>query len=179
MSQDQIAVAAQRVALLEQSEQAAQTEAQQARDRIAGLMQRRADIAAEISAIRGSRPASDITDTEAARIHVLGLDQLDIEPLIESATNAANDAATKVNAESMALGVARRDLAMATRSVEIKAVEAKVREAEKVMMAGIAELGALKREAGANWRTAGDVYRLGFHADRFVRLGVVPPQEAV
>lgn len=179
MSQDQIAIAAQRVALIEQAEQAANLEAQQARDRIAGLMQRRADIAAEISAIRGSRPAGEVTDTEAARIHVLSLDQLDIEPLIESATNAANEAAAKVQAESMALGVARRDLQLATKRVEIEAIEAKVREAEKVMMSGIAELGALKREAGANWRTAGEVYRLGFHADRFVRLGVVPPQEVV
>lgn len=177
MSQDQIAIAAQRVALIEQAEQAANLEAQQARDRIAGLMQRRADIAAEISAIRCSRPAGEVTDAEAARIHVLSLDQLDIEPLIESATNAANDAASKVQAESMALNVARRDLQMAIKRVEIEAVEQQARAAEKKLMQAIAELGVLKREAGFNWRVASDVYRPGYDLDRLTRLGVVPPVE--
>lgn len=96
---------------------------------------------------------------------------------------AANEAGWKSGKHAaqwgatLALGVARRDLSMATKRAEIEAVEAKVREAEKLMMAGIAQLGVLKREAGYDWRSGIDVYRFGFHADRFARLNVVPPVE--
>lgn len=178
MNENQIQVAATRVALVEQSVQAAQDEAQQARDRLAGLIDRSRAVTEEISAIRGSRPAGELKDTEAARVHVLSLDAIDLQPLIEAATNAANEAGAKVQAETMALDVAKRDFKMATLRVETEAVEMKARNAEKVLMAAISELGALKRRAGVNWRTAGDVYRLGHDADRFVRLGVVPPTEA-
>lgn len=177
MTQDQIKVAAQRVALTEQAVQAAESEAKAASERQSALFVRRDGIAKEISKIRGNRPANELTDTDAARVHVLGLDAIDILPLIEQAANAVHEANIKLNAESMALGVAQRDFRMATKRVELEAVEAKAREAEKVMMRAIAELGALKREAGFNWRTGSDVYRIGYDADRFVRLGVVPPAE--
>jgi len=178
MNENQIQVAATRVALVEQSVQAAQDEAQQARDRLAALIDRNKTVTEEISTIRGSRPAGELKDAEAARVHVLSLDAIDLQPLIEAATNAANEASVKVQAETMALDAARRDLRLATLRIETEAVEQKARDAEKVLMAAIAELGALKRKAGINWRVASDVYRPGYDLDRLTRLGVVPPQEA-
>lgn len=177
MNQDQITVAAQRVALAEQAVQAAETESKATSERQSALFARRDGIASEISTIRGNRAASELTDAEAARVYVLNLDAIDILPLIEQAANATNEASAKLNAESMALGVARRDLQMATKRVEIEAVEAEARKAEKALMRAIAELGVLKRESGFNWRTGSDVFRLGHDADRFTRLGVVPPAE--
>lgn len=177
MNQDQITFSAQRVALTEQAVQAAETEATTASERQTALFARRDAIAAEISTIRGNRPAGELTDADAARVHVLSLDAIDILPLIEQAANAVHEAVANLNAESMALGVAQRDFRMATKRVEVEAVEAKAREAEKALMHAVAELGVLKREAGFNWRTGSDVYRIGYDADRFVRLGVVPQAE--
>lgn len=176
-NQDQISIAAQRVAAIELSVQAAEAEAKTAGERLSALFARRDAIAREISDIRGSRLAGEVPDSEAARVHLLSLDQLDIQPLIESATNMANKSAAKVQAESMALTVARRDLQMATKRAEIEAVEQQARAAEKKLMQAIAELGELKREAGFNWRVASDVYRPGYDLDRLTRLGVVPPVE--
>jgi hypothetical protein len=178
MNQDQISIAATRVALVEQSVQAAEADAQQARDRLAALIDRRGDITKEISTIRGNRPAGELKDSEDARVHVLSLDEIDLHPLIEAASNAAIDAAAKVQAETMALGVARHDLTLATLRVEAEAIEQKARDAEKVLVAAIAELGALKRKAGINWRVASDLYRVGYDLDRLTRLGVIPPVEA-
>lgn len=179
MNENQIQVAATRVAIVEQSMQATQDEAQQARDRLAGLIDRSKAVAEEISTIRGNRPAGELKDSEAARVHVLSLDAIDLQPLIEAATNAANDASAKVQAETMALDVAKRDFKMATLRIEIEAIEQKARGAEKALIAAIAELGALKRRAGINWRVASDIYRPGYDLDRLTRLGVIPTVEAV
>lgn len=176
MNIDAIQSAANRVALQEQALQEASAKAEATRERLSALYQRRDAIAAEISSIRSSFPPGEIPEDKAARAYCLGLDAEDLEGVIAKATQEANDAAAAIDAESMALSVAQRDFKQATAHAEIKAIEAKVREAERAMMSGIAHLYKLKREAGAFVRSMSDIYRPGNDFDRMVRLGAIPPE---
>lgn len=134
-------------------------------------------LADERAAIQRARDKDDSDDEKTgARLALITADAERLGELLIPASDATRQAAQAVAVATERVKAAHAEHARHVASVDAQALESRLRELEKLLLRGIAQLAELKRAAAP--RTvhlgASEIYKTGDGLVRFIVQGVVP-----
>lgn len=165
------------IATAQQQLDAATEHHQQAQQHEARIKARLKTLADERTAIQKSRAHDDGDDEKTgARLALITADSERLGELLVPASEATRQAGQAVAVATERVKAAHAEHARHVASQDAAALEARLRELEKLLLRGIAQLAELKRASAP--RTvhlgASEIYKTGDGLVRFVVQGVVP-----
>jgi hypothetical protein len=129
----------------------------------------------DLTAIHARRLSGEEAESDAALAQLISMDIAGLEPLVGAAHAAHQSAQEGVQQAQSAIGQAQAGFERAQAQEQATALEARLRELEELLMAGISQLYQLKKVATNSLHVHGTtLFAVSPRLARFMSQGVLP-----